>query len=240
MRVSARQAFLNTSNLAEFLGVFPIEAIHMPVPINFVFVGFNGDGNMGVNYSSSELQTWFGLLDHVLPHNRIELAELSCAEDGEGPPGLRRRDLYDAPDPGGGPSPRNHPLTPRSDGFGAEAASPRRLQIPEPPLHPPDSEHPRPARTHACMHAPTRLLRGHGARALPGAAGPQRGAPQLQLQRDPCQAEGRRGDLREGDTRVRPASRPRGGDRGAPGGESRGRGDGVWTCVGMEKGCQSS
>jgi hypothetical protein len=85
------QAFLNTSNLAEFLGIVPVEAIHMPVPMNFVFVGFAGDGNMGVNYTSAELQVWFGLLDHVLPHNRIELAELSCAEDGEsrrGRPGV--------------------------------------------------------------------------------------------------------------------------------------------------------
>lgn len=55
----------------------------MPVPLNFVFVGFAGDGNMGVNYTVEALQEWFGHLDHVLPHVRIELADISCMEDGE-------------------------------------------------------------------------------------------------------------------------------------------------------------
>lgn len=55
----------------------------MPVPLNFVFIGFSGDGNMGVNYSAESLQHWFGHLDHILPHVRIELADISCAEDGE-------------------------------------------------------------------------------------------------------------------------------------------------------------
>jgi len=56
----------------------------MPVPLNFVFVGFSGDGNMAVNYTTDELQSWFRHLDHILPHVRIELADISCAEDGEG------------------------------------------------------------------------------------------------------------------------------------------------------------
>ena len=56
----------------------------MPVPLTFVFLGFAADGNMGVNFTTQQLQSWFSHLDHVLPHSRIELAELSCAEDGEG------------------------------------------------------------------------------------------------------------------------------------------------------------
>ena len=54
----------------------------MPVPLDFVFIGFAGDGNYGVNYSTSQIQLWFEHLDHVLPHTRIELADLSCIEDG--------------------------------------------------------------------------------------------------------------------------------------------------------------
>lgn len=80
--VSDRQEFLNASNLAQYLGLAPIQSIHMPVPMTFVFVGFAADGNMGVNYTTEQLQAWFGHLDHVLPHHRIELADLSCVEDG--------------------------------------------------------------------------------------------------------------------------------------------------------------
>ena len=55
----------------------------MPVPLNFVFVGFAADGNMGINYTAEALQGWFGHLDHILPHTRIERADLSCSEDGK-------------------------------------------------------------------------------------------------------------------------------------------------------------
>lgn len=42
-----------------------------------------GDGNMQVNISTAELAGWFSALDHVLPHARIALSDLNCAEDGE-------------------------------------------------------------------------------------------------------------------------------------------------------------
>ncbi len=80
---SPTQAFLESSDVAHFFGLSPVEAIHMPLPLSIVFVGFSGDGNFGVEYSADTLQQWFGHLDHLLPHSRIELADLSCAEDGE-------------------------------------------------------------------------------------------------------------------------------------------------------------
>jgi hypothetical protein len=73
---------MTTPNLASYLGLLPVETIHLPVPLNFIFVGFAQDGNQGLNYTAQELQKWFRTLDHVLPHSRIELSELSCAEDG--------------------------------------------------------------------------------------------------------------------------------------------------------------
>lgn len=60
-----------------------MDAIHLPVPLNIVLVGFAGDGNMGVNISLAELNTWFQHLDHVLPHTRIDASDISCQEDGE-------------------------------------------------------------------------------------------------------------------------------------------------------------
>jgi len=73
---------MSAPSIASYLGLRRIEALHMPVPLSIVFVGFDGDGNMHVKLSGEELTRWFGHLDHVLPHTRVELAELTCAEDG--------------------------------------------------------------------------------------------------------------------------------------------------------------
>lgn len=36
-----------------------------------------------VQVSDDELMEWFRHIDHVLPHKRVALSELSCAEDGK-------------------------------------------------------------------------------------------------------------------------------------------------------------
>ncbi|GIL57470.1 hypothetical protein Vafri_12700 [Volvox africanus] len=77
------EEFMGSVNLAEYLGLTPVESIHLPVPLSVVMVGFNGDGNAGVNISISELNEWFSHLDHVLPHTRIDRSELTCQEDGQ-------------------------------------------------------------------------------------------------------------------------------------------------------------
>ncbi len=82
MYVCPTQNFLSSGSLASYLNLGPVEAMHMPVPVNVMFVGFQGDGNLHVNISGEQLQEWFGHLDHVLPHTRVELSELACAEDG--------------------------------------------------------------------------------------------------------------------------------------------------------------
>ncbi|KAG1658750.1 hypothetical protein FOA52_000863 [Chlamydomonas sp. UWO 241] len=78
-----KTAFLESSSVADFLGLHHVDAVHMPIPLSIVLIGFSGDGNLGVNLSLAQVQKWFGHLDHVLPHSRIELAELSCTEDGQ-------------------------------------------------------------------------------------------------------------------------------------------------------------
>lgn len=35
--------------------------------------------------SDEDLVEWFKHVDHVLPHKRVALSELSCAEDGKRP-----------------------------------------------------------------------------------------------------------------------------------------------------------
>ncbi|MEW5314243.1 MAG: hypothetical protein WDW38_005754 [Sanguina aurantia] len=75
-------AILRSPDLASFLGLQRVDALHMPVPLSFVFVGLSGDGNMHANISAVDLQDWFSHLDHVLPHARVELSELDCQSDG--------------------------------------------------------------------------------------------------------------------------------------------------------------
>ncbi|KXZ55672.1 hypothetical protein GPECTOR_2g1222 [Gonium pectorale] len=79
----SRQEFLASANLAEYLGLAPVESLHLPVPLNVILLGFAGDGNGGVNISLPELNDWFEHLDHILPHTRIDRAELTCQEDGQ-------------------------------------------------------------------------------------------------------------------------------------------------------------
>ena len=82
MSLTDRQAFLDSGDLAAFLGLPHVSSMHMSAPLAFIFVGFAGDGNMGVNLTTERIQGWFQHLDHTLSHTRIESAELSCAEDG--------------------------------------------------------------------------------------------------------------------------------------------------------------
>jgi hypothetical protein len=82
-KADSKEQVLASHNLAQYLGLSKVEALHMPVPLNIVLVGFSADGNLQVNISTAQIQEWLGHLDHVLPHTRIQLSELMCAEDGE-------------------------------------------------------------------------------------------------------------------------------------------------------------
>lgn len=42
------QKYVQAPNLAEYLGLRTVEALHMSVPLNAVFIGFKGEGNAKV------------------------------------------------------------------------------------------------------------------------------------------------------------------------------------------------
>ena len=75
-------SYADAPDLAAYLGLGQVEALHMPVPLNIVLVGFSGDGNMGVDIAPDVLTNWLDAVDAVLPHTRVSLSELSCSEDG--------------------------------------------------------------------------------------------------------------------------------------------------------------
>jgi hypothetical protein len=53
-----------------------------PVPPRYPLP--QGDGNARVQLDENTLTEWFGHLDHLLPHTRVALAELTCLDDGGG------------------------------------------------------------------------------------------------------------------------------------------------------------
>lgn len=75
-------AYTKAGNLAEHLQLAPVEGISLRVPLNFIFVGFRGDGNRGVSLTSDEVRRWFEHMDFVLPHTRVPVDEVT---DGSKP-----------------------------------------------------------------------------------------------------------------------------------------------------------
>jgi len=41
-----------------------------------------GDGHARVKIDETVLTEWFGQLDHLMPHARVALADLTCLDDG--------------------------------------------------------------------------------------------------------------------------------------------------------------
>lgn len=74
--------YTQSDNLASYLGLSRIEGVHLPIPVNVLLIGFDGDGNHDVEIRPEELHEWFETLDHIIPHTRVPLSELTCKEDG--------------------------------------------------------------------------------------------------------------------------------------------------------------
>ena len=73
MTLAPAQTYVRSGNLAAYFGLHPVRSLHLPVPLNLVFVGFQGEGNLEVKFTEDELRKWFGHLDHVLQHTRVDL-----------------------------------------------------------------------------------------------------------------------------------------------------------------------
>ncbi|XP_031373092.1 uncharacterized protein LOC116188092 isoform X2 [Punica granatum] len=51
--------------------------MYLPVPVNFIFIGFDGKGNQEFKLHPEELERWFTKLDHVFEHTRVpQLGEI--------------------------------------------------------------------------------------------------------------------------------------------------------------------
>lgn len=45
--------------------------MYLPVPVNFIFIGFEGKGNQEFKLHAEELERWFTKIDHIFEHTRV-------------------------------------------------------------------------------------------------------------------------------------------------------------------------
>nr|XP_024395234.1 uncharacterized protein LOC112291681 isoform X2 [Physcomitrium patens] len=67
----AKANYTKAGFLGYYLNLEEIDALHIPVPVNLIFVGFNGDGNQAIKLGQAELERWFSNLDHLMEHTRV-------------------------------------------------------------------------------------------------------------------------------------------------------------------------
>ena len=76
-----RLLYLRSGSLARYLGLDFVRSVHVPVPVNFVFVGFDGDGHLGLHLDHEDLARWFEHMDHVRPHVRVPRPPAGALDD---------------------------------------------------------------------------------------------------------------------------------------------------------------
>ncbi|KAL5540129.1 hypothetical protein UlMin_042353 [Ulmus minor] len=72
--VPAKAGLLNytkAGNIANYLKLLEIDSMYLPVPVNFIFIGFEGKGNQEFKLQPEELERWFTKIDHIFEHSRV-------------------------------------------------------------------------------------------------------------------------------------------------------------------------
>ncbi|KAL6899904.1 hypothetical protein ACP4OV_006562, partial [Aristida adscensionis] len=73
-RDSSSKALLNftrSGNIANYMSLAEIDSIYLSIPVNFIFVGFDGKGGHDFKLGPDELERWFTKIDHIFEHTRI-------------------------------------------------------------------------------------------------------------------------------------------------------------------------
>ncbi|MBA0795294.1 hypothetical protein Gohar_006166, partial [Gossypium harknessii] len=69
--------YTKAGNIANYLNLMEVDSMYLPVPVNFIFMGFDGKGNQEFTLRPEELERWFTKIDHVFAHTRIpQMGEL--------------------------------------------------------------------------------------------------------------------------------------------------------------------
>ncbi|KAL3625239.1 hypothetical protein CASFOL_030693 [Castilleja foliolosa] len=67
--------YTKAGNIANYLNLLEVESMYLPVPVNFIFIGFDGKGNREFKLNAEELERWFTKIDHIFEHTRIPKVE---------------------------------------------------------------------------------------------------------------------------------------------------------------------
>jgi hypothetical protein len=63
--------YSKAGNIANHLKLLEVDSMYLPVPVNFIFVGFEGKGNQEFKLHPEEIERWFTKIDHIFEHTRI-------------------------------------------------------------------------------------------------------------------------------------------------------------------------
>nr|XP_023889678.1 uncharacterized protein LOC112001731 [Quercus suber] len=63
--------YTKAGNIANYLKLLQVDSMYLPVPVNFIFVGFEGKGNQDFKLHPEELERCFTKIDHIFEHTRI-------------------------------------------------------------------------------------------------------------------------------------------------------------------------
>ncbi|KAF3436695.1 hypothetical protein FNV43_RR19442 [Rhamnella rubrinervis] len=63
--------YTKAGNIANYLKLLEVDSVYLPVPVNFIFVGFEGKGNQEFKLYPEEIERWFTKIDHIFEHARI-------------------------------------------------------------------------------------------------------------------------------------------------------------------------
>ncbi|VVB16402.1 unnamed protein product [Arabis nemorensis] len=63
--------YTRSGNIASYLELTEVDSVYLPVPVNFIFIGFDGKGNQEFKLRPEELERWFNKLDHMFEHTRV-------------------------------------------------------------------------------------------------------------------------------------------------------------------------
>lgn len=73
-RDSSNKALLNftrAGNVANYMSLAEVDSIYLSIPVNFIFIGFDGKGGHEFKLAPEELERWFSKIDHIFEHTRI-------------------------------------------------------------------------------------------------------------------------------------------------------------------------
>lgn len=63
--------YTQAGNIANYMKLLEVDSMYLPVPVNFIFIGFEGKGNHDFKLGPEELERWFTKVDHVFEHTRV-------------------------------------------------------------------------------------------------------------------------------------------------------------------------